>query len=84
MIPKEKKEMLRIITKIVNKIEKIKEDEREYQEIVARMRARKIREEYYLQLLEQRAEMLREKAKEERRLYIQGLIDKQLKENQEA
>lgn len=76
--------MKKIITKIVNKIEKIKEDEREYQEIVARMRARKIREEYYLQLLEQRAEMLREKAKEERRLYIQSLIDKQLKENQEA
>ena len=76
--------MLRIITKIVNKIEKIKEDERQYQEIVARMRARKIREEYYLQLLEQRAEMLREKAKEERRLYIQSLIDKKLKEGQEA
>lgn len=76
--------MKKIITKIINKIEKTKEDEREYQEIVARMRARKIREEYFLQLLEQRAEMLREQAKEERRLYIQSLIDKQIKESQEA
>lgn len=76
--------MLRIITKIANKIEEIRENEKEYQEIVSRMRARKIREEYHLQLLEQRAEMLREKAKEERRLYIQSLIDKQLKESQEA
>ena len=84
MTPKEKKEMLKIITKIANKIEEIRENEREYQEIVARMRARKVREEYYLQLLEQREEMLREKAREERRVYIQSLIDKQLKQSQEA
>lgn len=76
--------MLKIITKIANKIEEIRENEREYQEIVARMRARKVREEYYLQLLEQREEMLREKAREERRVYIQSLIDKQLKQSQEA
>lgn len=76
--------MKKIITKIVNKIEEIKEDEREYQEIMARMRARKAREQYYLQLLDERAERLREQAKEERRLYIQSLIDKKLKESQEA
>lgn len=76
--------MKKLVTKIINKIEEIKEDEREYQEIMARIRARKAREDYYLQLLEQRAEMLREKAKEERRLYIQSLIDKQIKESQEA
>lgn len=77
-------EMKKIITKIINKIEEIKEDEREYQEILARMRARKAREQYHLQLLDERAERLREQAKEERRLYIQSLIDKQIKESQEA
>lgn len=76
--------MKSIVTKIINKIEEIKENEREYQEIMARMRARKAREQYYLQLLDERAERLREQAKEERRLYIQSLIDKQIKESQEA
>ena len=76
--------MKNIITKIINKIEEIKENEREYQEIMARMRARKAREEFYNQMLAERAERLREQAKEERRLYIQSLIDKQIKESQEA
>lgn len=76
--------MKKLVTKIINKIEEIKENEREYQEIMARMRARKAREQYYLQLLDERAERLREQAKEERRLYIQSLIDKQIKESQEA
>ena len=76
--------MKNIVVRIMDKIEERKEREREYQELMARMRARKAREDYYLQLLEQRAEMLREKAKEERRLYIQSLIDKQIKESQEA
>ena len=76
--------MKKLVTKIINKIEEIKEDEREYQEIMAHVRARKAREQYYLQLLDERAERLREQAKEERRLYIQSLIDKQLKESQEA
>ena len=76
--------MKNIVTKIINKIEKIKENEREYQEIIARMRARKAREQYYLQLLDERAERLREQAKEERRLYIQNLIEEQIKESQEV
>ena len=76
--------MKKIITKIINKIEEIKEDEREYQEIMARARARKAREQYYLQLLDERAERLRKQAEIERRLFIQSLIDKQFKESQEA
>ena len=76
--------MKNIITKIINKIEEIKEDEREYQEIMARARARKAREQYYLQLLDERAERLRKQAEIERRLFIQSLIDKQFKESQEA
>ena len=52
--------------------------------MMAHVRARKAREQYYLQLLDERAERLREQAKEERRLYIQSLIDKQIKESQEA
>lgn len=76
--------MKNIVTKIISRIEAIKENEREYQEIMARMRARKAREQFYLQLLEERAERLREQAKKERRLYIQSLIDKQIKESQEA
>lgn len=76
--------MKKIITKIFNKVEEIIEDERCCQEMVARAKAEKAREDYYLQLLNERAERLREQAKLERRLYIQSLIDKQINESRKA
>ena len=76
--------MKKIILKIINKIEETKENERIHQENISRMRARKAREDYYSQLLEQRRGIIIENSKEEIRVYIQNLIDKQLKDSQEA
>lgn len=76
--------MKRILVKVMNKIEEIKRNEREYQEIVARAKARKAREAFYNQVLAERAERLRKQADEQRRIEIQRLIDKKLKENKEA
>lgn len=78
------KNMKKLIVKVVNKIEEIKQNEREYQEIVARARARKAREEFYNQMLAERAERLRKQADEQRRLQIQRLIDEKLKEEKKA
>lgn len=76
--------MKNIVVRIMDKIEERKEREREYQELMARIRARKAREAYFDQILQERAERLRQGLREHTRKEIQNMIERKLQESQQA
>lgn len=83
--------MKKIVMNIVSKIEEKREKEKRHKEIrahIAENRSNveemKAREKYYKQLLDERAEKLSKQAEAERRIYLESLFDKKIKENQEA
>ena len=83
--------MKNLVENIKNKIEKKRVFKEKQKAIRAHIKDNrphvehmKNREEFYKGLLAERAERLSKQAEIERRLYIQSLIDKQLKESQES
>lgn len=83
--------MKKLIVNVMDKIEEKRERKERHKAIRAHIKenrpkveAMKAREAYYKQLLAERNERLRKGVEEERKLYIDFLIKKNLRENQEA
>lgn len=79
--------MKKIVMNIVSKIEEKREKEKRHKEIRAHIienkrnvEEMKAREKYYKQLLDERAEKLSKQAEAERRMYLESLFDKKIKE----